>query len=189
MSLRVRAYSTIGTVLSCSAPNTVVAGEQFTVSGMLYKEGSGEPIPSARIELRIDGQYIDYDLTDVDGKYSFLVTINEEGDHVIEVSYGGGTCETGCIQSCTADCITSCTIGCITPCIASCTGSCTLSCIDECTAGCTGSCIESCTSSCISGCTASCITGCTSDCTVSCTVGCTASCIESCVASCTGYYT
>lgn len=186
--VRVRTLTAIGTVLSYSMPGTAVEDEAFAVTGQLYKEGSGEAIPSARIDFIIDGELITYDLTDASGQYAFSIVITTPGDYDIIISYAGGACTSGCIESCVVDCIYACTVGCVSGCISGCVEGCIGGCTYTCIAGCTYACIEDCTLSCISGCTQGCTHSCTASCTVGCvsgcTAGCTASCIQSCVAGC-----
>ncbi|KKN32240.1 hypothetical protein LCGC14_0815900 [marine sediment metagenome] len=179
--IRIQTLTIIGTVLSYSMPDTAVEGEAFSVTGQLYKEGSGEVIPNARIDIYIAGELITYDLTNALGQYAFNIVITEDGEYDILISYAGGTCTSGCITSCTSGCIESCVVSCIV--------SCTVGCVASCIASCTRSCIASCTAPCTASCTASCIASCVVSCTVGCISGCIASCIVSCVVGCIESFT
>jgi len=89
VTARVRVIpAVIGTRLTISAPETVIAGKSFPVSGRLTDE-YGNPIPDATIELYSDTSKIGESRTGRDGGYVFNVVIEAPGEYTLKARFPG----------------------------------------------------------------------------------------------------
>jgi hypothetical protein len=86
----------IGTKLTISIPETVVATQPFTVSGKLTDE-YGNPISGATIELYADSSKLGETKTGTDGSYRSSLVIEAPGEYTIKARFPGITVPLGAL--------------------------------------------------------------------------------------------
>jgi hypothetical protein len=81
--------STFGTKLTITAPDVVVAGAPFTVSGRLTVDTAG--VGGATIEIYVGANLVTRVTTGADGSYSATISIPTTGTHTIKARFPGAT--------------------------------------------------------------------------------------------------
>jgi len=86
---RLRLYAGIPTSLDIYAPDTVKAGEKFTVTGTLTEAETGTPIAGQPIHVSYDGKTLGTAYTERDGSYFLEASIPEAGYFTLKAEYPG----------------------------------------------------------------------------------------------------
>ena len=81
----------VSTSLTLSAPSSKKAGESFALSGILVRNDTGGPVPSASVALRYNGTSLGSASTGVDGDYLRTVSIPSVGTFTLTASFAGMT--------------------------------------------------------------------------------------------------
>jgi hypothetical protein len=81
--------SSVGTQLTITAPDVVVAGAPFTVSGRLTANNVG--VGGATIEIYVGTTLVTKTTTGADGGYSASITIPSPGTYTIKARFPGAT--------------------------------------------------------------------------------------------------
>jgi len=81
----------VATSITISAPSSAKKGASFTISGILIRNDTGGPVPSASISLSYNGTSLGSATTGVDGDYLRTVSIGAEGTFTLKASFAGGS--------------------------------------------------------------------------------------------------
>ncbi len=79
----------IPTTTTINIPDKTIAGEKFTVYGVLYETEAVTLIPGQRINISYNGKSLGFGYTDSEGNYSIDVSINEGGVWTIKAEFPG----------------------------------------------------------------------------------------------------
>ncbi|KXB08616.1 hypothetical protein AKJ59_00720 [candidate division MSBL1 archaeon SCGC-AAA385M02] len=79
----------VSTDLTISAPISAVEGESFSVSGILVRVDTGEPIPNQTISITYNGTAVGSGTTGVDGDYLITISIPDFGTYTLTAEFAG----------------------------------------------------------------------------------------------------
>lgn len=81
----------VGTTLTISAPDSVIQGVAFNISGILIRNDTGAPIPNALISILYNGTPVGSGNTGIDGDYLITGTIPVAGTFTLTANFAGMT--------------------------------------------------------------------------------------------------